>query len=146
MKVILLRDVAKLGKRFSVVEVPNGYALNQLIPKGMVEAATAENLKRVGARMEKQQSTKVSNESDFGAALAALQATPVTLAVQANAQGHLFKGVKATDIAAAAATAGHAIPVDSIILIEPIKSLGAHQVSARLGTARGEFTLTLVSK
>ena len=146
MKEILLRDVAKLGKRFSVVEVPNGYALNQLIPKGMVEAATPENLKRVGARMEKQQSTKNSNESDFGAALAALQLTPVTLYVQANAQGHLFKSVKATDIAAAAATAGHGIPVDSIILTEPIKSLGDHRVCATLGGVSGEFTLAIVSK
>ena len=40
MKVILLRDVAKLGRRFAVVEVPDGFALNQLIPKGMAEAAS----------------------------------------------------------------------------------------------------------
>ena len=146
MKVILLRDVARLGKRFSVAEVPDGYALNQLIPKGMVEAATPENLKRVGARVEKQQSTKVSNESDFMLALAALKDSPVTLAVQANAQGHLFKAVKAADIAAAAATAGHGIPLETIMLAEPIKSLGDHQIAVKMGPVTGAFTLTLISK
>jgi large subunit ribosomal protein L9 len=129
-----------------VAEVPDGYALNQLIPKGMVEAATPENLKRVGARVEKQQSTKVTNESDFVVALAALKETPVTLAVQANAQGHLFKAVKAADIAAAAAAAGHGIPLDTIVLSEPIKSLGDHQIAVKMGPVVGEFTLTLISK
>ena len=146
MKVILLRDVARLGKRFAVVEVPDGYALNQLIPKGMVEAATAENLKRVGARVEKQATTKVSNESDFTIALAALKDSPVVMTVQANAQGHLFKAVKAGEIAAATEASGHAIPVDAIQTAEPIKSLGDHQIVAKLGSMHGEFTLTLVSK
>lgn len=146
MKVILLRDVARLGKRFAVVEVPDGYALNQLIPKGMVEAATPENLKRVGARVDKQQNTKISSESDFTIALAALKDSPVTLTVEANAQGHLFKAVKATEIATAAAASGHAIPLSAIQLTEPIKSLGDHQIIAKLGAVTGEFTLKLVSK
>ncbi len=146
MKVILLRDVARLGKRFSVAEVPDGYALNQLIPKGMVEAATPENLKRVGARIEKQQSTKVSTESDLVVALAALKDSPITIAVQANAQGHLFKAVKAADIAVAAAAAGHAIPLETIVLAEPIKSLGDHQIGVKMAAVVGEFTLTLISK
>lgn len=146
MKVILLRDVAKLGKRFAVAEVPDGYALNQLIPKGMAEAATPLNLKRVNARTNKQQSNKVSSEAEFTVALAALKDTPVTLVVPANAQGHLFKAVKAADIAAAAATAGHAIPLDTIILSEPIKALGDHIIEAKLGAVTGAFTLTLTSK
>ena len=53
MKVILLQDVAKIGKRFETVDVPDGYALNMLIPKRMAEPATPENLKRVDARRTK---------------------------------------------------------------------------------------------
>jgi len=146
MKVILLRDVARLGKRFSVVEVPDGYALNQLIPKGMAEAATPENVKRVNARTDKQASTKVNSETEFKAALAALTATPLSITVQANAQGHLFKAIKAADIAIAAAAAGHAIPVDTIVLIDPIKSVGDHTIEAKLGAVGGQFILTVVSQ
>jgi large subunit ribosomal protein L9 len=146
MKVILLRDVAKLGKRFAVAEVSDGFALNQLIPKGMAEAATPENLKRVGARIEKQQTTKENSEAEFTVALATLVETSLSIAVEANAQGHLFKGVKAADIAAAAAARGHAIPVDSIQLREPIKALGTHAVVVKHGKASGEFMVTLNSK
>lgn len=146
MKVILLRDVAKLGKRFAIAEVPDGYALNQLIPKGMAEAATALNLKRVAARTDKQQSTKVSNETEFGAAMKALKDSLVSITIEANAQGHLFKAVKAADIAVVALTAGYAIPVETIVLSEPIKSVGEHQIKATMGKVSGEFTLTVISK
>jgi large subunit ribosomal protein L9 len=146
MKVILLRDVARLGKRFSVAEVPDGYALNQLIPKGMAEAATPENLKRVNARTDKQVSNKVNSEAEFAVALSALKAMPLSITVQANAQGHLFKAVKAADIAAAAAATGHGIPLDSIALIDPIKSVGDHTVVAKMGAVAGEFILTIISK
>ncbi len=146
MKVILLRDVARLGKRFSVVEVPDGYALNQLIPKGMVEAATPENLKRVNARTDKQVSNKINSEAEFATALTALKTAPISITVQANAQGHLFKAVKSVDIATAAAAAGHAIPLDSIALIDPIKSIGDHTIVAKMGATAGEFILTIISK
>lgn len=146
MKVILLRDVARLGKRFAVAEVPDGYALNQLIPKGMAEAATPENLKRVNARTDKQTSNKVNSEAEFVTALAALKVAPISITMQANEQGHLFKAVKAADIATAAAAAGHAIPVDSIALIDPIKSVGDHTIVAKMGATAGEFTLTIISQ
>lgn len=146
MKVILLRDVARLGKRFAVAEVPDGYALNQLIPKGMAEAATPENLKRVNARTDKQASSKVNSEAEFVTALAALKESPISITVQANEQGHLFKSVKAVDIATAAALAGHGIPVDSIALIDPIKSVGDHTIVAKMGATAGEFTLTIISQ
>ncbi len=47
MKVILLRDVAKIGKRYEVANVPDGFALNKLIPQGDAQAATPDNVKRV---------------------------------------------------------------------------------------------------
>lgn len=146
MKVILLRDVAKLGKRFSVVEVPDGYAQNQLIPKGMVEAATPLNLKRVGARMEKVSSTHASELATFSATLAALKGVTVTVTADANAQAHLFQTVKTTDIAAALAAIGHAVPVAAITIPEPIKALGTYDIPLQHGTVKGTVTVTVVSK
>jgi large subunit ribosomal protein L9 len=145
MKVILLRDVAKLGKRFSVAEVADGYALNQLIPKGMAEAASPLNLKRVNARAEKQIISSLDAQTEFSRALKALAESGVTLALSANAQSHLFQAVKASDITTAAATLGQAIPVDSISLDEPIKALGTYPIKATLGTVSGMFTLEVIS-
>ena len=146
MKVILLRDVAKLGKRFSVTEVADGYALNRLIPQGFAEAATSENLKRVQARTEKQTSDHSTEVVGFVQALAHLKESGVVVVAEANAQDTLFKAVKASDIATAAAAVGHAIPVDSIQLPDQIKALGSYTIKAVFGEAQGEFTLTVTGK
>ncbi len=146
MKVILMRDVAKLGKRYSIAEVPDGYALNKLIPSGMVLAATPENLKKVQARNEKQSSDKITEEADFKNAVAALKENPVTLTVDANAQDHLFKSVKAQDIAILLAQSGHAIPVAAIKLEEPIKALGDYQIPVALGGVTDSITITISKK
>ena len=146
MKVILTRDVAKLGRRFSIAEVPDGYALNKLIPSGMALAATPENVKKVQARTDKQAETKITEVADFKTAVEALKASPVVLKVDANAQDHLFKSVKANDIAIALASHGHAIPVDAIKLAEPIKALGEYQIPVALGGASDSITISIQSK
>jgi large subunit ribosomal protein L9 len=146
MKVILTRDVAKLGRRFSIAEVPDGYALNKLIPSGIALAATPENLKKVQARNEKQTATKITEVADFKTAITVLKESPIVLKVDANAQEHLFKSVKASDIAVALASAGHAIPVDAIKLAEPIKALGQYQVPVALGDVRDEITVSIENK
>lgn len=146
MKVILTRDVAKLGRRFSIAEVPDGYALNKLIPSGMALAATPENLKKVQARNEKKASDIITEVADFKNAITALKLASVVLTVDANAQDHLFKAVKAADIAIALASAGHAIPVDAIKLSEPIKALGEYQISVAMGDVKDEITITIKNK
>lgn len=146
MKVILLRDVAKLGKRFSVVEVPDGYALNQLIPKGMVEAATPLNLKRVQGRMDKVSSTQASELASFSTTLAALKDVTIVVPAEANAQEHLFQSVKTADIAAALAAAGHAVPVAAITIPEPIKALGMYEIPLEHAGKKGSVMVSVVSK
>lgn len=143
MKVILMRDVAKLGKRFSVAEVPDGYALNKLIPAGIAMAATPENLKKIGAQTDKQVLTERTQTEEFKQSVAALKASPLSIRAEANAQDHLFKGVKAADVAAAAARAGHPLPVDSITINEPIKALGTYDIPVVLGTVRDSITISI---
>lgn len=146
MKVILLRDVAKLGKRFSIVEVPDGYALNKLIPQGLVEAATPLNLKRVSERTGKVQASKETELSTFMATLTALKDIVIEIPADANAQDHLFQSIKTADVAAALAAAGHGVPLSSITITDPIKSLGEFPVSLHMETATGSVTIKIVRK
>lgn len=143
MKVILMRDVAKLGKRYTVTEVPDGYALNKLIPSGMAQAATAENLKRIKARSDKQSSDEGSALEAFSNSLANLKDKPLVILVDANEQDHLFKAVKVPDIAAALVAGQYSIPVDSIKLNEPIKALGEYEVPVSLQTVTGIINLSI---
>ena len=146
MKVILMRDVAKLGKRFTIAEVPDGYALNKLIPQGIAQAASLENVKKINSQKEKQTATKISETDNFIVAVKALQERPVELYVEANAQSHLFKAVKAADIAVALASAGHAIPVSAIKLVEPIKALGEYQIPVTIGAEHDLITIIIKNK
>ena len=89
MKVILLRDVAKIGKRYEVVNVPDGFAQNKLIPKGDAQAATPDNLKRVLNMRAKGASDKAAELSSIKAMVDSLAEAPLEVPMQANEQGHL---------------------------------------------------------
>jgi large subunit ribosomal protein L9 len=146
MKVILLRDVAKMGKRFSVVEVPDGYALNKLIPQAIAQAATPENLKKIQARTEMTVATQTNTANEFKSAVAVSKQNPVTIVAEANSQNHLFKAVKVADIAQALASAGAAMPTESIKLAEPIKALGEYHIPVSLGGINDVITISVVAK
>ena len=144
MKVILEQDVAKIGKRGSIVEVPNGYALNQLIPKGMAKPATDSNKK---AAEQKAATAAAHNEADaaqFAAAAAALKEATLTVMVDANDEGGLFKAVSPEVIAEAAAAAGVTIAASQVVVGEPIKHVGAHEVALVRGNEHAHFTVTVV--
>ncbi len=146
MKVILLKDVARIGRRGAIIEVPTGHALNFLMPRKMAEPATPENLKRQLERQSKQAQNVVATEASFEEALKKLSETPVELSAPANEQGHLFKGIKAIDISDRLKELGLVISPENIDLPQPIKALGAHEVALMSGMKRGVFTLTIIQK
>lgn len=147
MKVIFLKDVAKIGRKFEVKDVPDGHALNRLIPQGFAEPATAENLKRHAARTAKMEAEQGAAEAAFGEVLQKLNGSTVTLTVEANEQGHLFKGIKEADIAAHLTEhEGAAVDAGMLSIAEPIKEVGSHEVTLMSGDQKGTFTVTVAAK
>ena len=146
MKVILLQDVAKIGKRFSVVETPDGYALNQLIPKKMAEAATPANMKKIERRQAETVATKEADGARFEAAKEAFATHKVIIPVEANEQDHLFKAVHEMDIVKAAQAVGIDIEAAMIKIGTPIKALGEHSVQLVSGTHVAAVTIEVIRK
>jgi large subunit ribosomal protein L9 len=146
MKVILLKDVAKLGKRNTVVEVPDGYALNKLIPAKMALPATPVNLKRVERVVSENNAHRASATDAFQQALEQLKNTSITIQRESNAQGGLFEAVKPVDIARALVAAGiNGVPMDAILISTPIKSTGEHSITLSSDTVSSPVTIIVTS-
>tara|TARA_B100002051_G_scaffold276628_1_gene326264 strand:+ start:35183 stop:35623 length:441 start_codon:yes stop_codon:yes gene_type:complete len=146
MKVILLQDVAKIGKRGEVAEVPDGYARNQLIPKMMAEPATKANMKKVERKQSMASASSAASEERFAAALEALRADVIKVAAEVNDQGHAFKAVSAEDIVAVAKESGVDVSADMIVISDPIKEVGEHEIELRGESTQAKFSIEVVKK
>lgn len=146
MKVILVRDVAKIGRRNQIVEVPNGYAQNQLIPKKWALAATPENLKRITSLNAGVSASKDAKEEVFLKAVEALKKIELTITTEANEQGHLFKAIHAADVTEAAKAVSVDLDTSAVVILEQIKSLGAHEITLVHGQHKIPYTITIVKK
>src|SRR6056297_747417 len=143
MKIILLQDVAKIGRRYEVVEVPDGYALNQLIPKKMAEPATPSNLKKVEKMNLNKAATAEANTASFKTAVETIAATPITITLEANDKGHLFRAVSAEDIETAAQAVGAMVTAEMVEFAEPVKEIGEHQVTLKHNDDSATITINV---
>jgi large subunit ribosomal protein L9 len=146
MKVILLRDVAKIGRRFDLVEVPDGYASNQLIPKLWAEPATPQNLKKIQKRQTETVTKKNATLEQFHAIKHALQETKLEIEAEANEKNHLFKAVNVNDIVEKAKMANIFIDATMIKISQPIKELGEHSIQLISGKDIAEIVIKVIKK
>lgn len=141
MKVVLLRDVKDMGRANSVVEVSDGHALNFLIPRKLAVLATAASMKQAETRKQAQKDRKELDVKLVEERLAALAEGHVTIVKKANEQGHLYDGVDAAEIAAAAA-----LPEEVIRIEKPFKEVGTFEVPVSYGEHFGKFSLEVVAE
>ena len=132
MKVILLDDVSKVGRRGEVREVSDGYARNFLIPKKLALSATAGNLKNLD-HIKKQADGKAARvKSDAEALRSRIEALTYEEKRQASEKGKLFGSVTSQDIVDFLDRSGIKVERRRVHLDEPIKALGETAVPVRL--------------
>jgi large subunit ribosomal protein L9 len=144
MKVILLKDVSKLGRKYDVKTVSDGHALNLLIPQGVAVAATADALKRLEVEKAKMEGKKKIHEDLLVKNLKDLDGKTLTITGKANDKGHLFAGLHRDEIAAEL-TKQTQLQIDpSFLQIEhPIKEVGEHTIDVKVGGKAAQFTLVV---
>lgn len=132
-KLILTHEVTGLGTPGDVVEVKDGYARNYLLPRGLATGWTKGAEKQIEQIRKARKSREIATLDEASAVRDRLQSGPVTVPVKAGASGRLFGAVTTKDIAdAVAAGGGPSIDRRKIEVLQPIKSLGEHQVQVRL--------------
>ena len=132
MKVILLDDVVKVGRRGEVRDVSDGYARNFLLPKKLALAATAGNLKGID-HIKKQQEAKAGRiKSDADVLRERIEALVYEERRQASEEGKLFGSVTPQDVVDFLDRQQIKIERRRVHLEEPIKGLGENVVAIRL--------------
>jgi len=98
MKVVLLEDVEKLGKKFEVKEVSDGYARNYLIPKGLAKPATKEVLEWVKIQKEIEEKRAEQELKKVQAMATKVDGQEVVIPVKVGEEGQLYESVGAQKI------------------------------------------------
>ena len=145
MKIILLDDVPKLGRRGEVRDVSDGYARNYLLPQKLALNATTGNLKNLETikAAHEARAGKLRSEAEVQAQL--IEGLTFAQTRQASDEGRLFGSVGKADVAAFLAQNGLNVERRRIVLDEPIKTLGEFSVPVRLHgdiTAHVKVTVT----
>lgn len=133
MKIILLQDVKKLGKKGEIIEANDGYARNYIIPQKLGVEATGKNLNDL--KLQKNNQEKVALEQLSAAKQLAedIATKQVVVKMKAGEGGKVFGSISSKEIAAAAKSqVGLELDKKKIQLADPIKTFGVHEVAIKL--------------
>ena len=132
MKVILLQDVDKVGKKFEIKTVADGYARNFLFPRDLAKQATPETIEWLEMQKELL-ATKSEEELKHVQGLASgLDDLEVPIAVKVGEEGQLFEAINAQKIAERLKGMGHEVKKSQIKLQKPLKETGEFPVRVLL--------------
>jgi large subunit ribosomal protein L9 len=145
MKVILQRDIARLGKRGEVKDVAEGYAINVLIKKGDALLATPGEISKWKNKETQAKFKKDTAAASFASLITVLKKEPIVIAgKKADAKGQLFASIKEADIVDAIfARTKISLDPKQIIIASPIKAIGEHTVELKQGTQKEKIVLLI---
>lgn len=131
MRIILLKDVEKVGKKFEVKEVKDGFARNFLIPQGLAKQATKEVL--IWLETQKEIETKKAEEDlqKIQEVASAVDDQEIIISVKVGDQEQLFESINDQKISEKLKEAGFDIKKSQIELPELIKELGEYPVKIK---------------
>lgn len=128
MRIILLKDVERVGKKHQILDVSSGYARNFLIKKGVAKVVSsgddvlankAEEKRKIEAEKELAKMQKQAKEVD---------GREVEISVKVGEKGQLFEAVTAQKIAEKLKDEGVSVSKENILLKEPIKEVGEFKI------------------
>ena len=132
MKVLLLKDVYKLGRAGDIKKVADGYGRNYLLPQGLAALATPGMLKQAERIREKATEERARLNQELGSVAEVLEGLELFFPVKAGEMGRLYGSVTTAMIAEAIEETSKVTIDRRQIDSQPIKTLGVHDVDIRL--------------
>ncbi|WP_066870313.1 50S ribosomal protein L9 [Clostridium mediterraneense] len=132
MKVILLKDDKKLGKKGDVIEASDGYARNYLLPKKIAELATDANLHILNAKKAIERKEKLAEIEAAQKLAADLKDKVIKIESKSGDNGKLFGAITNKDVAALIEKNFNVKIDKKKIVMETIKIAGTYNIEVKL--------------
>jgi large subunit ribosomal protein L9 len=132
MQVILLERVAKLGQMGDVVDVKPGFARNYLLTQGKALTASEANIKAFEGQKAQLEARNLETKKEAEDLGDRLDGQVFVVIRSASDGGNLYGSVTTRDAADAANEAGFTVDRKQVVIPNPIKELGIHQVHINL--------------
>jgi large subunit ribosomal protein L9 len=145
MKIILLKDVPKVGRKFEVKDVAEGFATNMLLPRKLAIIATKSAIEKLELEKSKSDAERKIQTELLEKNLDRIKGTTITLHEKANEKGHLFAGVTKERIIEELEKAERvSLHPDWVMLDKPIKEAGKHEIVVKLPNKKVEFYVSIL--
>src|SRR3989344_5925012 len=129
MKVIFLKDVPRVGRKYDVKEMSDGYATNFLLPRKLAEPATPKAIAELEKKKKSIEIEREVQENLLLKNLEAIKGKAIVIKAKADEKGHLFAQVHKKEIIEAMQAQNHAAIGEEFINLEkPIKETGEHEI------------------
>jgi large subunit ribosomal protein L9 len=144
MKVILIADVADLGKSGELRDVADGFARNFLIPRKLAVPAAGGAFRAWQHDVANREEKRKREREEAEVLVARVTSTTLTMGVKVGEGGKLFGSVTAKDVAQALGRRGIEVDRHRIELEEPLKQLGTYKVAVRVHPGLDPAEVTVV--
>jgi len=134
VKVILTKDVDKLGKSGEMKNVADGFATNFLIPRKLAVPAAGGAYRAWQHDIASREEKRSRERADAEVAATRIGSTTLTMGVKVGEGGKLYGSITSKDIADALARRGIEVDRHKIDLEEPLKTLGTYKVAIKVFT------------
>lgn len=147
MKVILLKDIPKVGKKDQIIEVSQGHAINFLIPRKLAKPASVGDVKTAQNKNEVLKKISEEKQKQGRDTLKALNGESVTIKEKANEKGHLFSKVPLDDVfKAIVEQTGIKIEKSWIKDFDQIKSVGEFSIKLEAFGEKAKILLNVSNR
>jgi len=135
VKVILLKNMEKLGNEGEIKEVKDGYGRNYLIPHGIALVATDKNFKKLDSIKKEKAKVVKREEQKFIELKEKIDQISLTITAEAKESEELYGSISQNQILKLLSTEGVELDKDSLVLDEPINKLGVYNLVVNLYTS-----------
>ena len=132
MKLLLCKNIERLGIVGDVVTVAPGYARNYLLPQGLATEPTEANKRVLAEARRAAEEERTRQRAELEELATQIEGVEVTIRARANEEGALYGSVGTRDIASALAEEGYYLGADQIALDRPIRHLDTVAVDVNL--------------